>query len=784
MGTSGSTVYRFGPFEVHPASGVLLKEGRRIKLQDQPFRLLFVLVENAQEVVGREEIQRQIWSGNTFVDFDSGLRVAVRKLREALGDDADDPQYIETIPKRGYRLRVAVVRVPDTPAGFAPTRLDEPASALPISPRAPGPATRPLRLVAATLALVVVAIGATALFSSRNRERLSDRDTVVLADFANSTSDPVFDGALRQGLTVALEQSPFLSLVSDERIHQTLRLMGRDGDSRLTPEVASDLCKRIGSDAVLDGSIAAVGTAYVVGLRATSCHTGAVLDQEQVQAARKEEIFQALDQIAGRFRTRVGESLTTIQARGVSLAEATTPSLDALKAYSTGWKAAFADGEASSIPFFRRALEYDDKFAMAYASLAVMYGTTGESALAAQSSRKAYELRDRASDRERFFIAAYYDGRSTGNEEMALQTCQTWAQAYPRDMVPHAFLSGFVYPVLGKYDLALKEGQRAIELSPDAAFAYGSLADIYRYLNRFDDAEATLRTALERKVEVPSFAVARFDYAFLKGDRVAMDRVAASPDRDASVDDWLAQHQAFVQAGAGHLGEATATLQRAISLALQGNHRERAALFRTPIALWHALFGDLAGARRGAAGPFELATNREVEYGVALAFAISGDSGRAEALARGLEQRFPDDTSVKFSYLPTIRAAISLGRGEPSSALEQLQAAIPYELGTPRSYIQGFFGALYPVYGRGQVYLASGNGSAAAGEFQKIIDHPGIAGSDPIWALAQVGLARARALEGDRLGAKAAYERFLALWHDADSDIPILRQARAEYARY
>ena len=637
-------------------------------------------------------------------------------------------------------------------------------------------------VAAATIVILGLAVGGW-MFFSRKAHALTDKDTIVLADFSNTTGDPVFDGALRQGLAVQLEQSPFLSLVSDERIQQTLGLMGQSPDARLTPEVARDICERTASAAVLDGSIASLGSQYVLGLRAKNCHTGQILAEEQAQAAKKEDVLNALTQIASKFRTQVGESLETVEKHDTPLAEATTPSLEALKAYSMGWKVGASQGEAAAIPFFKRAVQMDPKFAIAYASLGLMYGSMGETALATENTSKAYQLRDRASDKEKFFITAYYDGRATGNQEKAQQTCEAWAQTYPREFKPHSFLAGFIYPVLGKYEQAVEESEKTIELAPEYGIGYITLGSNSVCLGRLGEAEDALRRASERKVGSPLLSLLRFDVAFLKGDNVGMQREVAAARGKSGAEDWISDHQAFALAYTGHLQEARKMSRRASDLAQQAANRERAALFETRAALWEAFFGNAQAAKPKAMAALALAKNREVQYGAALALAISGDSSQAQTLANDLERSFPEDTSVKFNYLPVVHAFLALNHGDPAKAIELLQVSVPYELGTPRSGIQGFFGALYPIYVRGQAYLAARQGAEAAGEFQKILDHRGIMVADPVWALAHLQIGRAYAMQGDTSKAKTAYQDFLTLWKDADPDIPILKQAKAEYAK-
>jgi serine/threonine protein kinase/tetratricopeptide (TPR) repeat protein len=636
-------------------------------------------------------------------------------------------------------------------------------------------------VVPAAATLLGLSVGG--FFYFHRTPRLTDNDTLILADFTNSTGDPVFDDTLRQGLAVQLEQSPFLNLVSDERIQHTLSLMGRPPGARLTPDVAREICERTGGAAVLDGSIAGLGSQYVLGLRTTNCRTGDILDQEQLQAARKEDVLTVLSQMATKFRSRVGESLATIQQHDTPLEDATTPSLEALKAYSMGWKRNASAGAEAGLPFFKRAVEIDPKFAMGYASLGLFYGTTGESGLAAENIRKAYELRNRASDKEKFFITAYYDGRGTGNQEKAQQTCEQWAQIYPHEWIPHTFLSGFIYPVLGRYEKAVEEGHKAVELAPDTYTGYFLLSYNLVYLDRPAEAEDVLRRASERKMESPFLSLLRFDLAFLKGDSAGMQQEVAAAQGKPGAEDWISDRQAFALAYTGHVQEARRWSQRASDLARQAGHRERAALFETRAALWEAFFGNAPLAERTAKDALELATNREVKYGAAIVLAMSGDASEAQSLANDLERDFPEDTSVRFNYLPAVHATLALHHGDPSKAIELLQVAVPYELSSPRSATFAYFGALYPVYLRGQAYLAARQGTEAAREFQKIVDRRGITIGDAFSALAHLGLARAYAVSGDNAKARKKYQDFLTFWKDADSEIPILKKAKLEYAK-
>jgi DNA-binding winged helix-turn-helix (wHTH) protein/tetratricopeptide (TPR) repeat protein len=765
-------LYEFGPFRVDPEKEILLRGGEPVPLTPKTFQILLVLVRHSKEVVTKDDLMKTVWP-DTFVE-EANLSRNIFMLRKALGETPQDHRYILTVPGQGYRLAEDVRLVPDhnisavaASHSKVQVRIEE---------------SKPWRWVwGGTVVALLLAVGALRVFFHRPPV-FTEKDTVVLADFANSTGDPVFDGTLRQGLSVQLEQSPFLSFISEERIQQTLRLMGRPADVRLTPEIAREVCERTGSAAVLEGSIATLGSQYVIGLRAKNCRTGDVLDEEQVQAPRREDVLHALDQIATKFRTRVGESLTSVEKHDVPLAEATTPSLEALKAYSRGWQLVYSNPPAA-IPFFTRAVEIDPQFAMAHAALGLMYGHTGESALAAAHTSRAYALRDRASDKERFFITAYYEGRATGNQEKAEQVCQAWSRSYPRDVTPHAFLSGFIYTGLGKYESAIEAAQKVIDLDPDASVGYLHLAENYHRLDRLAQAEDTLRRASERKVEMPDFLVLGYDMAFLRSDDAAMSRDVASAQSDPGAEDWMVLHEAFVLAYGGRLREARKMSLRASELAQQTGHRERSALFETGAALREAFVGNVADARQRTSVAFGLAKDREVEYGTALALALAGNSSQAQTLADDLEKNFPEDTAVRFSYLPVLRASLALNRHQASKAIELLENAAPYELATPRSKLQGFFGALYPVYLRGEAYLAAGQSTEAAAEFQKILDHRGIVISDPIGALARLELGRAYVLAGDKARANSAYQDFLSLWKDADPDIPILQKAKAEYAK-
>ena len=772
---------RFEDFELDLRSYQVRSSGRTLRLERIPMEVLFLLVQQQGQLVTREEIVEKLWGKNVFLDTDNAINTAIRKIRQALKDDPEKPRFVQTVTGRGYRFIAQVIEVGDPPVQEARAAEEKPVP----SASAPEGTGRRWKLVALA-AVIVLALSVGGSLYLRRTPKLTDKDTIVLADFSNTTGDPVFDGTLRQGLAVQLEQSPFLSLISAERIQQVLRLMDKPADARLTPGIAREICERTSSAAVLAGSIASLGSQYVVGLRAENCRTGDVLDEEQVQAAKKEDVLNALGRIATKFRSRVGESLITIKKYDVPLAEATTPSLEALKAYSAGWQVSFSSGSAASLPFLQRAIEIDPNFASAYAALGRMYGDIGETVLSAQNLRKAYELRNRASDQEKFFISVNYELQVTGNLEKANQACDLWKQAYPRAWLPHGLLSGGIYPALGSYEKSAEEAKLALGIDPDFSIGYTNLAVSYIALERVADAESTLQRALDRKLEIPDFLVLRYAIAFLKGDKAGLERVGAEAQEKSWAGDWMANSVGFVLAYSGQLEEARKMSRQAADLAKKAERPETETLYETDAAVREALFGNSSIARQRAVDALEISKSRDVEYGAAFALALSGDSSRSQRLTEDLSRRFPEDTRVQFTYAPTLHALLALNHSQPAKAVELLQTTSPYELGIPTEGGSEFLlgaGNLYPAYVRGLAYLAARQGTEAAAEFQKILDHRGVVVSDPIGALAHLQLARAYAMSGDKNNARSAYKIFLTLWKDADPDIPILRQAEVEYAK-
>ena len=761
-----SGILRFATFEVDLRAGELRKQGKRIKVQEQPFQVLTVLLQRPGEVVTREELRNQNWPADTFVDFDNSLNTAINKLREALGDSADNPRFIETLPRRGYRFIAPVAGEDGTTRGTA-TGVSAAASSR-------------SRKIVVTVSVVVLAGGMVGDIAWRSRQarRMTDKDTIVVGDFINSTGDPVFDGTLREGLSVQLEQSPFLSLVSEEGIHQTLRMMGQPANGRLTPEVTREVCQRTSSTTALDGSIALIGTRYNLVLKATNCPNGNLLASTEEQANDKSHVLDALGKAASEMRRKLGESLSTVQKYNTPIEQATTPSLEALQAYNLGLRAFFAQGDnAAALSFFKRATQLDPNFSMAYWAMAGPYSYLGETALAYESDRKAFELRDKLSEFEKLRIECDY----TLDMMKAIRTCELGTKTYPRDPVFHWEL-GADDNMLGQYEAGLQERLETIRLAPYNALYHRGVVATYLRLNRVREAEAAAKEA-QRKSADANLASIFYQIAFYQDDTAEMARQVARFADKPGYGDLILALDADTAAYFGSLRRAVELSNQAADSAALAGDKEAATGYYVVSALREALFGNATKAKQqatlAAKGP---STWHEMRYGAALAFAYAGDTTRAQALADDLDKKFPEDTSIHLSYLPTLRAKLALLRSNPEQALEVLRAAAPYELGEP-SYSLYNWPNLYPIYVRGEAYLAARKGIEAAAEFQKILDHRGIVLKEPIGALAHLQLGRAYAMQGDPAKARAAYQDFLTLWKDADPDIPILREAKAEYAK-
>jgi eukaryotic-like serine/threonine-protein kinase len=626
-------------------------------------------------------------------------------------------------------------------------------------------------------AVVAALIGGGIYYRWHRTKLLTDKDTVVLADFDNKTGDAVFDDTLRQALAVELEQSPFLNVLSDRKVSETLRMMGRPASQHITSDVGREICLRTGSKAVLSGTISGLGTHYLIALDAVACGTGDTLAKQQGIAASKDDVLKALSQASSGLRTKLGESLPSIQRFAVPI-EATTSSLEAMKIYSMGVTIRGQKGEAAAIPFFKQAIELDPNFPQAYATLSIAYDNLQQPSLGLEYATRAYQLRERVTEREKLRIATAYF-RATGDMEKEAQTYELWEANYPRDFIPHGNL-GTNYGFLGRYDKALLEYQEALRLAPDELVNYANLMQTYLELNRFDEAKAASDHALARKLDGGYLRQYIYFLAFLRGDAKQMEQQIAWGAGKPGEEDALLSIQSDTEAYYGRMNKARDFSRRAVDSAVRADSIEAAALWQVTAALREAELGNAALARQGVTTALALSPGRDVKVVAALTLARTGDASRAKVLLVELEKNYPSNTMLKLYWLPTIKAANELSTSNSSQATLDLQAAAPYDLATP---VPLQVGTLYPAYLRGQACLLGHNGTAATAEFQKLLDYRGIVGNFVTGALAHLQIGRAYAMAGDTAKARVSYQDFLKLWKDADPDIPILKQAKAEYAK-
>jgi DNA-binding winged helix-turn-helix (wHTH) protein len=826
----------FGPFELDAVQGELRKRGVRVKLQEQPFQILQILLEHPGKLVTRDDLRNRIWPADTFVDFDKGLYNAIKKLRESLGDEAGTPRYIETVPKRGYRF-IAPLNGGSPIAGAANGGSPANASAgVAGDAPPPGPvlvteqlvrearpiSRRPLyswKILGPVILIGVLIAGASWYLRFRRAAKLTEQDTIVLADFTNTTGDAIFDDTLKTALSISLRQSPFLNVLSDSRVAKTLRLMTRPADTKITPAVARELCLRAGGKAYIAGSISSLGSEYVLDLRAVNCESDDPLTENQMTTSSKEKVLDVLGKSASRLRGELGESLSTVQKYDVPLAAATTPSLEALQAFSLGKKAFNEKGPAAALPYHQRSIQLDPNFAMGYEAAGTDYFDLLDLGRAHEYLTKAFELRERTSEPEKLGIAASYYQNVTGELDKATESYQQSIENYPRVSAPYYNL-GLVFEYQGQYAKAAEITQQGMRQTRDQAGQYLNLANYAISLQRFDEAHEMIHEAQARKEDDPMLRIALYALAFLRADPSAM----------AEQQRWFAGKPAEfygialasdTEAYAGHLARSRELTKHAVDSAIRADSKETGATWQAIAAQREAAYGDPQEARRTAAEALKLApTSQGVETEAALAFALAGDTARAESLAQDLEKRFPLDTQVQSLWLPAIQAQLSLNNTtnntqnnkKADSALNALQASTRIELGAIPFTANP--SCLYHVYIRAEAYLAANQGPAAAAEFQKIIDHSGIVWNCWTGALAHLGLARANAIQANALlaaspqpgaasqsnalqskpaqgqspeadaaqvRALAAYKDFLTLWRDADPNLPILKEAKTEY---
>ena len=764
---------RFGSFEVDFRERKLTKGGIRIRLQEQPFRILELLLERPGQLVTREEVRLHVWQQDLFLDFDAALNTAVGKLRVALNDSADNPRFLETVPRHGYRFVAPVALSPELGEPVLDTRHVR---------------KRLYLWYAAALIVAGAAIGGF-WHSRRAAPKITPADTIVLADFVNTTGDATFDDALKTALRLSLQQSPFFTVLSDSEIARTLQQMTRPAGTQLTAEVTRELCQRAGSKAYLAGSIGTLGSRYVLGLKAVNCGNGDTLAEEQSFAASKDKVLDALGAAASRLRGELGESLASVQKFDVPLARATTPSLEALKEYSLGVKAYTEKGPPEALPYFQRVVRIDPDFAASYRALGLANSSLGQTDRAREYYTKAFQLQDHTSEWEKLAITGDYYLNVTGELDKATGTYERWVDLYPRNEGPIVTL-GLVYALQGQYEKASEATKRGLGFGSSWA-SYTDLAFYELALQRFDEARRVIDEAQGKKLDGLEFRNALYALAFLRADSAAMAEqqkwFAGRPEENYGLS--LASD---TEAYRGHQGVARELTTRAVASAMRADRKESGALWLVNAALRDAAFGNALEARQTAAKALKLApTSQGIEAEAALAFAMAGDASRAESLAQELNRRFPLDTQMQSLWLPAIRTQLAIGGKDPAYILNDPQSVSPVEYGMMLFIVNPT--CLYPTYIRGNAYLAAGRGKDAAIEFQKIIDHGGLVWNCWTGALARLGVARANALQARtsqgadadaaRARALSAYNDFLTLWKDADPNIPILKQAKTEYAK-
>jgi eukaryotic-like serine/threonine-protein kinase len=783
--TSPSRVLRFGVFQANLAARELRKHGVRVRLPGQPFCILLMLLEKPGEIVTREEMRQRLWASDTFVDFEHSLNSAIKKLRTALGDSPENSRYIETVPRFGYRFIAPLEEVSTTPTGGDSSRTIGGSTGESSVLELTQPASSRTRSVSLRLVLLAAALGLPAVFLVEHffprsaALPLKERDVVVLADFENTTGDQVFNEALRQGLAVSLEQSSYIQLLSDRKSAVILKQMGHPPDERLTGQLAIDLCQRAGSKVMVQGSISSLGTIYIIGLTALRCENSDAVAHEQAEAKRKEDIIRALGEAATRLRKRLGESMQSIREYSTPLEQVTTTSLEALKAYATGTAAFDREGGQPALPFFMKAVELDPAFAMAYGQLASIYQNLGETQLARDNAIKAFEHKERLTGSERLVIESWYNVFVTGDLEKATQLYEMEIQSHtPTASVLNDMAA--TYGTLGRYEKAVEILRQSLTLDPDSAITYGNLAVTLMDSNRFDEARAVLAEADHRKLQMDYLLQVRYWNAFLEGNTEEMGQIISQGAGVPGARQLLLSEQARTEAYFGRFEKSRQYAESAAKLMADNGDKESAAACLGELAVREAEIGDITQARKHTGRSLQLARSQSVVTLAALVMVQSGDLKRAQALGEELSKKYPSDTLVQKYWLPTIRARAELRQGNPSKALEILSVAAPFDFATPLTLTVG---TLYPVYVRGDAYLAAGDGRRAAAEYSKLIDRPGLVLNYPLGALAHLGRARAYALTGDSAKASSSYQEFWELWKGADPSLPVLRQARAEFSK-
>ena len=763
-------MYEFGPFRLDPAKRVLLRGEEPVSLTPKAFDTLLLLVRNRHRVMPKEELMNGIWP-ESFVE-EANLSQTIFMLRKTLGEPAPEQSYIANVRGSGYRFDGPVREIPDFPLEAAPVETDSAAS----FGSATQTQTSHFRRLAAVLALLVVGILAVVAFYLRSwrTPKLTDKDTVVLSEFDNRTGDPIFDGTLKPALAIDLEQTPFLSLLPDQRVRSTLKLMSRREGERITRDTALEICQRADSKAVIAGSIVSVGGEYVINLEVLDCRdNGAVIASQQARSRGKETVLDALDQAAAALRRDLGESLASIRKFDAPLRQATTPSLEALKAFNAGAELErHGPNQSAAIPFFLHAIELDPNFALAYAYLGRSYMNIGEAQRARPCFEKAYVLRDRVSEREKLLLTSFYQSDALGDIDKEMETYRIWMEEYPRDWIPVDGLAERLTSNFNEYEQAARLFSHAMQLDPQQPYSPAGLAQSYLALGRTQDAKAVLDEAFAIGLENTAVRSVLYQVAIVHGDAVAETAQARWSNAQPATDN-LGPVLAFTAAQRGRLEEARHQFQRDVQELHPAGWDETAAVELAQLALFEADFLH-SGVRRDADASLALARKTNLAT-LSIAFAMAGDSARAEAVAGEIERSSWLSAYDRRFSLPCVRAAIAISQNNFDEAISSLEPMRRYDLGSAMGF--------QSLYLRGLAFLGKRDSAKATAEFQTIIDHRGVAPYSPNWTLAHLGLARARVLANDAAGARAAYQQFLAIWKDADRTLPLLNQLEAEYSR-
>jgi len=792
---SSQPCYEFGPFRVDARNHLLLREGQPVPLSPKAFEVLLVLLEHRGRVLEKDELIERLWPDSVVEE--ANLTVNISALRKALGESRNHPQYIVTVPGRGYRFAAEVKEVSEpttelvvqqrASASLVIEEEESESSAADFTQesaaaRRGGASSDSVaqswsgrikrHKLGVGLALVaLMAVAGVSFAYLHRRPALTEKDTVLLADFENQTGDVIFDGTLKQALAVQLEQSPFLNIFPDERVRETLRLMKRPADERVTSAVAREVCQRQNLKAMLSGSIASLGHDYVLTLEAINSQTGDVIAREQVEAGSKEQVLRALGQAATKLREKLGESLHLIQQFDVPIAQATTSSLEALKAYSLGYEQNLKGKYLEAIPFYKRAIELDPNFVLAYSTLSGAYSNTLQLELAAECAEKAYQLRERVSERERLSVSGRYYLSGTQDMDKAMEVFEVWKRTYPRSFTPVNNLA-FAYLTTGQYGQAIEEAREAIQLNPTPSQPYANLGRALVRLDRYTEAQEVFERALARNIGSSAMHSDLYALAFIRGDATGMkkqlDWWTGRPNEYAAL-----EVQGDTAAFQGRWRQAREFARRALDLEQHRGLKEIASISVTWGALKEALLGQCQSVPKETSEGLAIERNVRSLRASARALAICGEASQAQALAEELARRSPKDTVIQAIWLPVIRAAVETQRGNPAAAIQSLQATSRYEAAAE----------FWPASLRGQAYLRLRAGREAMAEFQKILDHRGQDPLSPLYPLAHLELARAAALAGDVAQSRKAYEDFLALWKDADPELPILIEAKKEYER-